>query len=473
MTAVELLRGIKDGALLQRDKDGLCRCVFTAQADGVLKTTLGTLQDNGNGRYVLTGIPAGGPYELEIYDNLDRKKLTVWVGDLWILAGQSNMEGSGCVTEEVEAEAKNAIDRIRCYYLDARWDKAVPVTHEPWLSPDECIGGRWRKERLESAWKTDRPDRFCDKPVKLRAVGPGYYFAKKMYEITNVPQGVIPCALGGSSLAEWGKGYNNGNGLYSVMIRRFKEAGSFVRGVFWDQGEAETHSGDNFTANMIKFINDVRCDTANAKMPFVQVQIARCAVYNWFCDNPENGISWSGIKEEQRTLDKKIPFLKTVSAIDADFDDLIHYSAKFQKKMGIRAANAMAYLVGEGGSDVPVPYRITYRKNDEYSPSCYIYDIEYKNVKTLTSLGVPSGFCVLPKACDTKKVFSPFTGVQKIKLCGNTVSLYTEIKEEPEEALICYGFGHMAYCNITTDTGYSIPAMGPVAVKEVQNAATE
>ena len=70
-------------------------------------------------------------------------------------------------------------------------------------------------------------------------------------------------------------------------------------------------------------------------------------------------------------------------------------------------------------------------------------------------------------------MFSPFTGVQKIQLCGNTVSLYTEIKEEPEEALICYGFGHMAYCNITTDTGYSIPAMGPVAVKEVQNAATE
>ena len=470
MTAVKLLGGIKDGALLQRDKNGLCRCVFMAQTDGVLKTTLGTLHDNGNGEYVLTDIPAGGPYEIELYDNSDKKKLTVWVGDLWILAGQSNMEGAGCVTDDVETETKNAIAQIRCYYLDTRWDKAVPVTHEPWLSPDECLGGRWRKERLESAWKTDKPNYFCDKPVKLRAVGPGYYFAKKMYEITNVPQGVIPCALGGSTLDEWKKDYNSGNGLYSVMIRRFREAGSFVRGIFWDQGEAETNGSGNFTENMIKFVNDVRCDLRNAELPFVQVQIAKCTVYNWFCDNIESGINWSKIKEEQRILDKKIPFLRTVSATDADFDDLIHYSADFQKKMGTRAANAMAYLIGEGGNDVPVPSKVTYRKNTEYSPSCYIYDIEYKNVKSLTSLGVPSGFCVLPKDCDIKKVFSPYAGVQKIKLCGNTVSLYTEIKEEPEEAIICYGFGHMAYCNITTDTGYSIPAIGPIRAKEVQNA---
>lgn len=467
---MELLRGLKDGALLQRDGNGLCRCVFTARADGALKTTLGILRDNGNGEYVLTGIPAGGPYDLELSDSSDRKKLTVWVGDLWVLAGQSNMEGAGCVTDEVEAETENATDSIRCYYLDARWDKAVPVTHEPWLSPDECIGGRWRRERLESAWKTDRPDRFCEKPVKMRAVGPGYYFAKRMYEITNVPQGVIPCALGGSSLAEWEKGYNGGNGLYSVMIRRFNESGGYVRGVFWDQGEAETHAGGNFTENMIKLVGDVRCDMHDAGLPFLQVQIAKCAIYDWFCDNPENGISWSAIKEEQRTLDEKIPFLKTVSAIDADFDDLIHYSSGFQAKMGARAANAMAYLLGEGGTDVPVPRRITYRKNELYSPACYIYDIEYANVKTLTSLGTPSGFCVLPKGCDPQKVFSPFAGVQKITLCGNTVSLYTEIKDDPGDAMIYYGFGHMAYCNITADTGYSIPAMGPVTAKEVQNA---
>ena len=196
---MKLLCGIKDGALLQRDKDGFCRCIFYAETSGELKTSIGTLSNKGNGEYVLKDIPAGGPYELYLSDSDGGKKLTVWVGDLWLLAGQSNMEGAGCVTNEVERETENAIEKIRCYYLDARWDKAVPVTHEPWLSPDDCIGGKWRRERMESVWKTDRPDRFVDSAVKLRAVGPGYYFAKRMYEITGVPQGVIPCALGGAN----------------------------------------------------------------------------------------------------------------------------------------------------------------------------------------------------------------------------------------------------------------------------------
>ena len=95
---MELLRGIKDGALLQREKDGFCRCVFEARVNGELATTLGTLNDNGNGEYVLSNIPTGGPYDIEFYDSSDKIKITVWVGDLWILAGQSNMEGAGCVT---------------------------------------------------------------------------------------------------------------------------------------------------------------------------------------------------------------------------------------------------------------------------------------------------------------------------------------------------------------------------------------
>ena len=464
---MKILNGLKSGALLQRTEDGFCKCFFKAETDGILKTTLGNLQNKGSGEYLLCDIPVGGPYEFELSDNSDCVKLTVWVGDLWILAGQSNMEGAGCVTDEVDKETKNAIDPIRCYYLDARWDKAVPVTHEPWLSPDECIGGKWKKDRLGSLWGNDAPDKYGDKTVRLRAVGPGYYFAKKMYEITNVPQAVIPCASGGSSLNDWEKKEDK---LYTVMIRRFKETGGFVRGIFWDQGEAEAYAGNDFTGRMKQFISDVRTDFNDEKLPFIQVQIAKCSIYNWFCDSPESGIEWSRIKEEQRKLDYVIPYLRTVSAIDADFDDLIHYSSEFQKKMGIRAANAMANLIEAGGAEVPTLSGITYRKNDDYSPFRYIFDIEYNNVKNLTSLGIPSGFAVLPKDCDLKKVFNPSAGVQKIKLCGNTVSLYTEITENPGEALICYGFGHMAYCNITTDTGYSIPAMGPVSAAEVENA---
>ena len=44
---------------------------------------------------------------------------------------------------------------------------------------------------------------------------------------------------------------------------------------------------------------------------------------------------------------------------------------------------------------------------------------------------------------------------------------YLGIRTDPESASVIYGFGHMAYCNIITDTGYAIPAMGPICAKEM------
>lgn len=456
-------KGLKSGALLQRDDDGFCKCFFKAEANGNLNSTLGNIESIGGDNYILRGIPIGGPYNFEIFDNTERQSFTVWVGDLWILAGQSNMEGVGCVSETVDSEA--IFDSVRCYRHSNCWENATPVTHEPWLSSDLCVGGLWRKQRRESLWGVEVPDMYDGKKVRKRAVGPGYYFAKKMFEITGVPQGVIPCALGGSSMEHWKKRTDTQDCLYSVMIRRFAECGGNVRGIYWDQGESETFSGSKFTEDMMEFVFNVRCDMNDKHLPFVQTQIAKTSVSAW-CESPEIGIEWSRIKEEQRLLDQKIEFLTTVSAIDADFDDLIHYSAEFQKKMGTRAANAMANLIGLGGEAVPVPYKVTYRSDDEYSPFNYIYDIYYKNVSELTSAGTPSGFMIVPKSFDMKKIFNPSIGIQKIKLSENKVSLYTEIRDNPEDVAIYYGFGNMSYCNILTDTGFAIPAMGPVSPKD-------
>lgn len=459
---MKISEGIKNGALLQRDENGFCRCTFIAEAFGEMKTSLGKIEKKDNGKYILSGIPIGGPYNVTLSDDISTEKLTLWVGDLWILGGQSNMEGAGKVNSKVEEETENASENIRSYYMDDRWEKAVPVIHEPWLSKDEEIGGFWRNHHKQSKWNSEYPGEYQGQKCKIRAVGPGYYFAKRMYEITKIPQGVIPCALGGSNMEQWTKIEGNNKNLYAIMLRRFHECGGFVKGVFWDQGESETYENSNFTNKMIRFLSDIRKDFNNPELPFVQVQIAQSNIY-CHCNDPQTGIYWSMIKEEQRILNKSIPNLATVAAIDADYDDLIHYSSEFQEKMGIRGANAMANLLGTGGCPVPELEKITLSMS-EHTPFCYVLDLHYKNAPGLHSSGRPMGFTIVNPDEDIKKVCNPSTGVQKIEFNGNIIKIHTEIIENIEDIHLYYGFGNLAYGNIKTDTGYAIPAMGPIKI---------
>ncbi len=48
----------------------------------------------------IVGVPVGGPYTIQCRLEIDKRNITttagpVYVGDLWVLAGQSNMEGVG------------------------------------------------------------------------------------------------------------------------------------------------------------------------------------------------------------------------------------------------------------------------------------------------------------------------------------------------------------------------------------------
>ena len=98
---MKIISGLKNGAVLQRDENGLCKCFFTATASGRIHSTLGTVTENGAGVYALTGIPVGGPYDFTIRDDAGETLLhDIYVGDLWMLGGQSNMEGAGKMREK-------------------------------------------------------------------------------------------------------------------------------------------------------------------------------------------------------------------------------------------------------------------------------------------------------------------------------------------------------------------------------------
>lgn len=121
---------------------------------------------------------AGGPYVLTIGD----QKLTdVYVGDVWLTSGQSNMDVHVDRVREVYADefAADHNDKIHLIQLDRT---CVPD------GPHSDIGpGSYKWESLDPS-----------RTGHWSALS--YFFAKEMFEETGVPQGIINASLGGSNI---------------------------------------------------------------------------------------------------------------------------------------------------------------------------------------------------------------------------------------------------------------------------------
>ena len=82
------IKGIKNGAVLQRDYEDFCSATLIANFKGTPKSSLGKLIKTGVNKWKLTGIYVGGPYTFTVKDDTDSITFTdIYVGDLWLLAG--------------------------------------------------------------------------------------------------------------------------------------------------------------------------------------------------------------------------------------------------------------------------------------------------------------------------------------------------------------------------------------------------
>ena len=450
---MKIFYGIKNGALFQRDESNACKCFFKAETNGEIISSLGNVMEMGNNMYMLTGIPVGGPYEFTLRDSDSTLSFKdVYVGDLWLLGGQSNMEGVGKMRKPHYAYEENPVPTIRAYYMNERWDTARAQLHQLWESVDECISSLYRKFREESPWEGDYPDPQND------GVGPGLYFALEMQKRRGgVPQGLIPCGVGGSSLMEW-KPDTPGN-YYAAAKRRVYECGGNIKGTFWYQGESQTslEGCESFVSDMQILLAAMRKDFNQPDLPFVQVQINKNRGARI-----ESDVLWTTIREQQRTLEKKITNLATVCSVDCELDDLVHLSSESQEKIGKRAAEAMSILVG--GDGVPSPAFDSFEiVRDDYVPFRVNIMVNYKHVVgKLESKGVPFGFYILDRVDG-----EPVRDIVSVILNENSVRLRVEIDPEKiQDYYVCYAYGNTFYCNITDSADRSLPGFGPLKIKD-------
>ena len=327
----------------------------------------------------LKGVPAGGPYTIELQVGVEKLVVPdVLVGDVWLLGGQSNMQGCGLV-----AKKRLQVDPlVRAFYMDDRWAVAKNPLHNRWVCVDQV-----------------HIDLCGCRPSQLPAdygVGPGPAFGIEMRRRTGVPQGLIACAHGGTSMTQWDpvRKAEGGKSLYGAMVRRLHKNGQRVAGMIWYQGcnEANIQDAPLYTRRMRMFVAALRRDAVDKNLPVAMVQIARV-----FGRSSGLAASWNSVQDQQRRLPQVIKNLATVLAIDLPLDDNIHVSGEGHAVLGVRLAQAMQNLRGDRKAGPPP---IAMKKIFlETVRGRGVVVVEFENVVGKLRAGsLPSGFAIINSA---------------------------------------------------------------------------
>lgn len=389
----------------------------------------------------LKGLAVGGPYDigLRIVDRsgkvvAEASVRDVLVGDVWLLAGQSNMEGCGTLARHPKADRD-----IRAFYAKEQWGRAQHPLH-----------------RFDPGHDPEDPS-FAGDTSGVIAVGPGLAFARTMKARTGVPQGLIPCAQGGTSMQQWDPARKTlpSLGLYHAAIRMAKMNGGRVAGVLWYQGcsDAIGRETRKYTARMEKLIGAFRRDLGDSRLPVVAVQIARYAEGELVLQAP-----WNEIQEQQRLLPATIERLVVVPTIDLGLEDIIHLDGPGQQRLGGRLAQAMLALTQQPRQEkLPIELtRIRLRRQPISREA--IIEIDFKNVAgQLTSPGRAAGFAL---SVDGERALSAIcrTQVRSSRIVIHTSIDYYDIAGYK----LSYGLGVDPYCNVVDEADRSLPVFGPV-----------
>jgi len=291
---------------------------------------IGTLK-GGRFKGVAGGVPTGGPYQLQV--RIGRQVASVddiLVGDLYILAGQSNMDGCGKL---VNTEPPSRM--VHCFYFNDYWD----IARDPLCRYNEAID--------PIHWRLDGQDREIavqqDRDFRSYGAGLGVRFGKEIHKRHGVPIGLIACSQGGTRLAEWRPSElkQGDKSLYGSMIRRVKAVGGRVAACLWYQGEsdAQTDEGLRYRADLRALIEAVRKDLKQPRLPWLQVQLGPHG------SGEDAFPHWNKVQAAQIAVEADLPNVATVAAADLDLCDSIHISTRSQKMLAVRLAHLADRLV--------------------------------------------------------------------------------------------------------------------------------
>jgi hypothetical protein len=225
---------------------------------------------------------------------------------LYLLVGQSNMAGRGAP----DAASKSIHPRVMMLDKQNQWVPATDPLH-------------------------------FDKPAVV-GVGPGFTFGQILAEKApkKVRIGLIPCAVGGSSIEAWQQGgYDQPTKThpYDEALARARAAqqSGVIKGIIWHQGESDS-SPDKAAAYLPKLISLIaafRRELGQAQLPFVAGELGYYQP------------AYQAINRQLAQLPGQVPHTAVVSAEGLNHKgDITHFDTPSARELGRRYAAAMIRL---------------------------------------------------------------------------------------------------------------------------------
>lgn len=303
-----------------------------------------TIADNGGKwKTTLKAMKAGGPYQLQVSGGKGEtiKLGNIKVGDVWICAGQSNMNFMLAADEDGAAEiATLDNDAIR----EFRTNMPAGV-----FNPENKDHSQWILAKGEKA-------------NTFSAVA--YYFAKQLQAKENIPVGIIVMACGNTRAEAWTdmgflKSYTDLKPLLSYWENKKEDTnitvnhipGKFyndvvapvipfaVKGVVWYQGESNTLPDNSrrtisertaeYKTLLNALISNWRAAWKNPALPFYIVQLPNYS-------DASGDLHWAAIRQAQLETMKEMPHVGMAVTIDLGNAQDIHPTNK--KQVGERLA---------------------------------------------------------------------------------------------------------------------------------------
>lgn len=386
---------------------------------------------------------AGGPYTLTFEAGRTKKSFTdVWVGEVWLCSGQSNMELTlaSIATAKTDIAAADTVSRLHLFGMPGPW----PIYAQVWSQSiiDSIDSGKMRQE---GAWQR------CSSQSAPSFSAIGFHFGRMLADSLGCHVGIMCNAVGGSTtegwidttslrrevpeilegdwrknpnIMEWARhraDYNLQKAdasvahrhpyapafLFEAALRPLERYG--VKGVVWYQGESNADLPRMHERLFPLLEKSWRKELLNPRLPFITIQLSGIST------RP----SWPEFRNSQRLLADSLPH--TWMVVCSDLGDSLNVHPTRKAPVGERSALAALHHVYDFKHVVsagPSPLSMTEREGEAvvaFSNSDAMQAADGKRIKGFELAGADG-------------VFHPAT---KVQVVGATIHLTSDSVPHP------------------------------------------